>query len=1287
VAPHGDRSNIPSKEDRRIKALPRTLLRLAAGTAAFLAIAFAALVLWLRYVALPSVDQYRADIVSRIEKASGTSVAVRRIEGGWEGLRPSLSLEGLRVADRRGRQVLAIERAEVALSWWALVVGDVGFHDIDIYRPALALRRGADGLVYLADKPLNEGGGGDDHRMSEWLLSQPRIAIHDATLFWRDELGGAPEVQLTGVEIAVRRHGNHHRMALVAMPPRALASRLDARADVRLRREGARWIAQGEAYIETLHADLARVRAYLPLPESLRNAVGSVRVWAKVAPEGLQEVLADMRMRDAHLRLADDALPLELAGLSGRLVYRAQPQGFYFGTEGLRLRLAGGAESQPGSFSVLRATQPGKGAHGEIRANGIDVKLAATLLEHFPVPKDLKAQAVRFAPRGRIGNATFTWQGESPATASAYLVKGRFEDLAVNAVESLPGASGVSGTVEGNEKGGTIRFDSKKATFELSRIFRAPLAIDTLDAKVRWQRTAERLEVAIDEARFANADVEGTLAGTWHSLPAQHERNPGFIDLKGTFSRADLTRAGAYFPELLARTRDWLDRSILDGRSTAVRFELKGDLFHFPFAGGKEGRFLIEGDMRDGRLKYHPAWPSVDAIQGTFRFEGTRMEIRAQRAAIFGSRVAGAAAVIEDFGAKPPVLVIDGQVDTTGADGVRFLRESPLVNGPGAFTRAVAIEGPGSLKLHLVYPLSGTDPVQVAGQYHFEDAVASVGRNLAMRNVRGELAFTEKGVRAPDITGSMFGHPAVLRIVTQPEGAVLTVLEGRIDAEAMRAHLAEPIAARFSGASDWRARLLSGAEGSELAVTSDLRGLGIELPEPLSKAADEARPLALVFSKLGTENEIITVSAGKGVHARLGTREGRWHAALKFGEPVAAEPIREGLWLYGALPEADVDAWQAIFATRGAAREPQAGGADLELRGLDLRLGRVRYMGRDFTQVAAVLQKSGAEWSGSLQGPMVAGEVRWNPTGRGRVSAKLQRLAIGQAARESAEPPQDTTQSELPAIDVAAERFDFRGRTLGRLEVKAEPAGEEWRIEKLNIGGAQMQFTSSGGWRRTGTGSITTLAIKLDAESLNALLGLFGYADYVRRGTGHLEGTLVWPGLPHEFALSRLSGSFRIEARRGQFAKIEPGAGKLLGLLSLQSLPRRATFDFRDVFSEGFAFERIHADVKVARGILLTDNFEISGPAAFVTLAGEVSLPQETQSLTLHVVPEVSEGVALAATLIGTPVLGLSTLVVSKLLNNPFGKVVAYEYLVTGSWDNPTVTRTSAPPKPAVPAS
>jgi len=164
-----------------------------------------------------------------------------------------------------------------------------------------------------------------------------------------------------------------------------------------------------------------------------------------------------------------------------------------------------------------------------------------------------------------------------------------------------------------------------------------------------------------------------------------------------------------------------------------------------------------------------------------------------------------------------------------------------------------------------------------------------------------------------------------------------------------------------------------------------------------------------------------------------------------------------------------------------------------------------------------------------------------------------------------------------------------------------------------------------------------------------------------------------------------------VSAAKGQFSKIQPGAGKILGLISLQALPRRATFDFSDVFSEGFAFERIHGDVKIARGVMITNNFEISGTAAFVSLAGELSMPQETQTLTMHVVPEIGEGVALAAAVVGTPVLGLSTLLVSKLLNNPFGKVVAYEYQITGSWDNPQVVRTSAPPpktaaNPEIPA-
>jgi len=335
------------------------------------------------------------------------------------------------------------------------------------------------------------------------------------------------------------------------------------------------------------------------------------------------------------------------------------------------------------------------------------------------------------------------------------------------------------------------------------------------------------------------------------------------------------------------------------------------------------------------------------------------------------------------------------------------------------------------------------------------------------------------------------------------------------------------------------------------------------------------------------------------------------------------------------------------------------------------------------------LERTGTEWKGRLEGPQIKGEVAWNPAGKGRVAARLDRFLLRPTDRPEAAPATPLapeSAAELPALDIVAEEFEFKGIPMGRLELVAAHAGEDWRIEKLNITNGHAKFLSSGAWRPTGNGSITTLDLKVDANDLNGLFAQFGYGDYLKGGRATLEGKLAWPGFPNDFEIARLSGFFHLDARGGQFAKIEPGAGKLLGLLSLQSIPRRVTFDFKDVFSEGFAFESITANVRLARGILLTDDLEINGPAAFVSMSGEVSLSQETQKLTMRVVPEVGESVALAATLIGTPVLGLSTLVVSKLLQNPFGKVVAYEYQVTGSWDNPTVTRVSAPPPKAAAA-
>jgi uncharacterized protein YhdP len=190
----------------------------------------------------------------------------------------------------------------------------------------------------------------------------------------------------------------------------------------------------------------------------------------------------------------------------------------------------------------------------------------------------------------------------------------------------------------------------------------------------------------------------------------------------------------------------------------------------------------------------------------------------------------------------------------------------------------------------------------------------------------------------------------------------------------------------------------------------------------------------------------------------------------------------------------------------------------------------------------------------------------------------------------------------------------------------------------------------------------------------------WGYPDRIKSGTAKLTGNLNWHGSPQAFNLATLSGDMKLEAHRGQFMKLDPGAGKLLGLLSLQSLPRRLTLDFRDVFSKGFAFDTILGVMSVNQGVMTTNDFVMQGPAAVVTMTGTTDLVQETQNLRVKVVPVVGDSVSLLAFL-GGPAVGIGTYILQKLLKDPLGKIVAHDYAVTGTWENPTALKIESKPR------
>ena len=200
-----------------------------------------------------------------------------------------------------------------------------------------------------------------------------------------------------------------------------------------------------------------------------------------------------------------------------------------------------------------------------------------------------------------------------------------------------------------------------------------------------------------------------------------------------------------------------------------------------------------------------------------------------------------------------------------------------------------------------------------------------------------------------------------------------------------------------------------------------------------------------------------------------------------------------------------------------------------------------------------------------------------------------------------------------------------------------------------------------------------------------ALLQRLGFGAVLRGSQGVLAGKVSWLGSPLALDMATLDGQMNLAMQAGQFLKADAGAGRLLGVLSLQSLPRRLALDFRDVFQEGFAFDGIGGDVRIAAGIASTNNLRLRGVQAAALMEGQADIGRETQDLRVIVVPEINAGTASLAYAAINPAIGLGTFFAQWLLRGPLREANTRELHITGSWDDPKVEPVERAPGKALP--
>lgn len=1267
------------------------------------AIGFSLLVLALRFVVMPNIENYREQIVGQVAQASGMAVSATALRGGWSGFRPTVMLADVAFRDPAARDpAFRLSRLDVSFSWWTLFTGQIHFHALRLSNPELTLSRASDGLIYFAGKPLNKPDANQkEGALLPWLLEQPGVEIRDATVTWSDALNPGPPLRFTDVQLRVEKQGKRHRIGFFSKPPAALATSLEGSGDLVLQRIQQHWQVAGTIYAAAAQANLTELRHHLTVPDLLRAGTGNIRAWVDIDSQAIanpvRTITADLNVVQATAQLANDLAPLHIAKLAGRIEYQAREGGFLLASKQLEFRTRDGVAQGPADFSITLLNQASpQQARGEMAANGIDLKVIAALLEYFPVGKEVRQVVARFSPRGMVVRTQVAWNGTIDKP-TGYRIDGEVNGFGLNADGKIPGVSGFTGAVHGDEKGGKVHINSRQFALDMPHLFRAPLTFNTLDADATWKTTPQGFEIELSTVKFTEAEMTGELAGHYRR-GGPTEKGPGSIDIKGKLFKVDATQVARYLPNGIAATRDYIEWAVQGGMVEEADFLLNGELYEFPFHMGNGGHFLIKGKMKDVAFRHTEKWPGYENINGDITFENTSFSAQINEAKIFGATIHDTVLGIEDMAIPNPLFKIKGEAHASAQDITRYLRESPLSEGIGAFTRFVQIEGSGQLALELDIPITQKEGFKVSGRYLLNRGSAKPAIGPLVTNINGSVQFTESSIKSMGLNGMAYGNPLTVAITGGGETGVVTTLTGRAELTQLQHVIPFPLPKQISGAMNIGGRITAKPGGTELQFESNLVGVTSTLPVPLAKQAETAQKLAVTFTHPGHSDERIRVTLGEQIDVRLrrradtsGALSGLAGGLVSLGAPLAADAvIPEGIWLTGSMEQLDFDAWRATFeaayppisATSKAEVANRRNGDQplLSFAGFDLKLGTLQAYGRPFSNIAIKGRQADNDWRLMLDGADASGDLLWHPgvdNTSAAIRARLNHLVLAEATAVNS----DTSANgfaDLPAMDIIAERFKFKGRELGKLELRAAPQERDWKIEKMIISNGHAVLDSDGIWQRDADNgrSRTTLNAKLEVKNLNALMAQFGYGDYLRRGAGGLEGVLSWPGHAYQFSSAVLSGHFKLQARNGQFAKIEPGAGKLLGLISLQSIPRRFTLDFRDLFSEGFAFDRIDGDIKIERGIMFTENFTINGPAAEVKMAGDVSLPAERQNLTLTVIPALGGGVALAAGVAAAnPLLGAGVWLMQKILQNPIDRILSYQYTVTGTWDNPLVEK------------
>ncbi len=1260
-------------------------------TTAILAVAFAVMLSSARLL-LPLTENYRVELQEWITEALGRPVVVGRTAARWYRFGPELALYDVEIRDEEDtRTVLRLGEVHIGVDFvTALQQFSVQPTTIRLIGSRLEIERMPDGKVQIQGLITNEVEKENGEQATggavAWLFTREHLLLEDLDLTLIDQRRQPSRVHLSDIDIELRNSGTRHQLAghvlLSAGVGESIEFALDAEGVVESSKS---W--QGQFYLAVTGVNLSQIASQHPtLGQSLQGGKGNLTLWGELKQGKIAELAGRVALTD--LSVVYGAERADYSGISGDYLGRRENDGWSLVSD--RLVIETESNHRPASKLAVRYRAKSDSHPAAVTAelDYLNIETLVPLFATFPVKEaQWREPLLKMQPRGTVTDIATQVVFDA---SLKYQVKGVAADAGIRRWKNIPGALGVTGEFSLDQNGGGLQLESEALELELPRWFEQPLPTSQVSADLSWRRNGSIWDFDVANAVVHNSDAHAVAV-------AEAEWNPDrglFLDLSAHVIEANGNNVSPYLPtkRMPQATVSWLQRGIVGAHVPRGGMVYRGWGREYPFP-NSEGRFHIAFDVENAALDYLPDWPRLENIDASVEFEQVAMRISAQRGESMGATISQTRAEIPDL-KRDQKLLLSGLISAPVADGVNLLVNTPLTSSFRDALKGLRTAGNVEVDLKIDAPLPKQAKPTVRGVAKLSDASLRLpGWPAGLEAVNGSIHFSESALEAKQLPARVLSRKTTLdiripigsQVKAASQGGITAT--GTVDAKGLNEVVDHPMGKRFAGEAPWRVvwRVPSyKGQKNRVEITSNLSGLAVDLPTPLGKRTDEAVPLAVIVDMTRSAQTNLTARYGKRVDAALQFSKKRRSNTLirgevRLGGGVAYLPTEKGLLVSGKVDELPVSEWRDAIGGWGGEWNL---GAD-PLQRIVLQIGTLSMVEKQIRDVRLALAKDDGYWQGALAGEGVKGSARV-PLRVGALPLVLNLDHLKLEAR-----PEDAEKdvaiwpspTNIPPIDAKISHLWLDEGDLGETVLKAARVKEGMRIDQFRINGENLTVDARGDWLGSRDRNRTTWEASLQSKNLGAALRTLGFAEGIKGGKTEATAQVSWPGPPSNPDLEGINGRLSLTVKSGRIVNLDPGAGRIFGLLSVQALPRRLLLDFRDLFLKGFTFDEISGKFRIDSGDAYSDDLVVDGPAATLKIIGRTGLARKDYDQLVRVGPNISGTLPLAGWAVGGPTVGAVMLFFQRILGKNIDEDSGIHYRVTGSWEDPKVVRveTEAP--------